>query len=234
MTDNSETRALSKGGNPQPEPMQLGYPSLTTADVSGGGRKVCVTTVGHQITALLSAWHRELDPQRESPKGLALSTTHLKSAPDGSPIREGTIYFCTIHDQMQISSLCWEMILLLITDMLKHPVILGISWLHLQDPHISWPNCKITRWSEYCKENHLQCPCIPQSSKSIEILETPINISVPEKYHDFQDVLYSVRPRQTVYPLTDPRTVQLTSFQAFHLLAVAFTHYHALLLLNLC
>lgn len=52
---------------------------------------------------------------------------------DRDPIGEGTNCYCTI-----IVTIHTEKISFLITNTLRHPIILGIPWLQRHDPLISW------------------------------------------------------------------------------------------------
>lgn len=59
------------------------------------------------------------------------------STTDGSSVGEETIQLCTEPIKMQISSLHYKEISLLITNTPNYPTILGIPWLHLHDCQIS-------------------------------------------------------------------------------------------------
>lgn len=112
---------------------------------------------------------------------------------NSSTIRKGSIPLFSAWIQMQISSLHYETIYLLVTDTSGHLIILGIPWLHMPNPQISWSKYKITRWSDYCKENCLQCPQITNLLTFIKNPETPVTVSIPEEYKDFMYVFSKAR-----------------------------------------
>lgn len=71
------------------------------------------------------------------------------------PDQGGDAMQCTQPVSMHISSLYHKLLSLLVTDIPKNPIIMGILWLHLHNPHISWSQQEITKWSECCNQHCL-------------------------------------------------------------------------------
>lgn len=64
---------------------------------------------------------------------------------DDSLVWGGTIQLCTAPIILQVSSLRFEEISLLVTNTPEHPIILGIPWLQLHNPQISRRQCEMTK-----------------------------------------------------------------------------------------
>lgn len=69
------------------------------------------------------------------------------------------------------------------------PVVLGLPWLQLHDPCISWKAGDILKWSTYCVKNcfhdHTPCPCL---STSVESPESSSLRTLPREYQDLREV----------------------------------------------
>lgn len=93
-----------------------------------------------------------IDMQVAERLGIAI---HLLKQPqqiyaiNGAPIGTGTTTHRTETIILQTSWLHKEEITLLITDSPKHDIILGLPWLKLHDPTISWKERTMTKWSTH-------------------------------------------------------------------------------------
>lgn len=68
------------------------------------------------------------------------------------------------------------------------PLVLGLPWLRLHNPHIDWSNSTITNWSIFC-HSHCLHSAIPFSTPSLPSPSETIDLSnVPSAYHDLQEV----------------------------------------------
>ncbi|KAI2653667.1 Transposon Tf2-9 polyprotein [Labeo rohita] len=85
---------------------------------------------------------------------------------DGRPLGEGKVQSITEEVRMQIGALHTEIIQFYTIPSPHHPIILGLPWLHQHDPHISWRDGEIQRWSLTCQEH-----CLPTIQ--------PLHTSVP-------------------------------------------------------
>lgn len=79
------------------------------------------------------------------------------SAIDRGPIGSGQVTHCTRPIHLQVSAAHHETTSLMIT-VTRHPIVLGMPWLQLHDPHISWHHREITHWSKYCHRHCLKIP----------------------------------------------------------------------------
>ncbi|KAI4899740.1 hypothetical protein NFI96_016540 [Prochilodus magdalenae] len=105
----------------------------------------------------------------------------------------------------------------------EYAVILGLSWLKLHDPSISWSNRDIIAWSPYCFKHCLSFPSLVISSTSIESPDQS-PVCIPPEYCDLAEVFNKanatklpphreydcaidlindqIPPKSRVYPLT--------------------------------
>lgn len=66
------------------------------------------------------------------------------------------------------------------------PLVLGLPWLKLHNPHIDWSTASITNWSLFC---HLHCLHSAIPTTTTPAPPKPVNLtSVPSEYHDLQEV----------------------------------------------
>lgn len=68
------------------------------------------------------------------------------------------------------------------------PLVLGLPWLRLHNPHINWVTSSIVNWSTFCHSNCLHSAVPPANTPSPVPLETIDLSSVPSDYHDLRDV----------------------------------------------
>lgn len=71
----------------------------------------------------------------------------------------------------------------------SNPIVLGLPWLQLHDPVISWKEGELRKRSTFCQENcfhmHLSLPCL---STSVERPESSHSITLSKEYSDLQEV----------------------------------------------
>lgn len=79
-----------------------------------------------------------------------------------------------------------------------YPINLGIPWLTLHNPHISWNNCKITELSVYCLDH-----CLTKLDfMLVTIVESPKNrvkVDIPKEYKEFTE-LFSITKSMGLLP----------------------------------
>lgn len=59
-----------------------------------------------------------------------------------------------------------ETIKLLVIHSPHTPVVLGLTWLKLHNPHIDWSTCSIASWSPFCLSHCLQSAVAPNQIPS--------------------------------------------------------------------
>ncbi|KAK3509450.1 hypothetical protein QTP70_035100 [Hemibagrus guttatus] len=73
-----------------------------------------------------------------------------------------------------------------------NPIILGLPWLQLHDPHISWRNKELTCWSSQCFESCLLSaqprPCLTTS------IENPGTSTAVTLHREYSDLRYLLSP----------------------------------------
>jgi hypothetical protein len=66
-----------------------------------------------------------------------------------------------------------------VTNIGRHPIVLGMSWLKKHNPQINWKNRTIAYTSEFCSKNCLEVP---------STLQIAAETTLPEEYKEFADV----------------------------------------------
>uniref|UniRef100_A0A803TPI1 DUF4939 domain-containing protein n=1 Tax=Anolis carolinensis TaxID=28377 RepID=A0A803TPI1_ANOCA len=99
---------------------------------------------------------------------------------DGRPLKTGPVSQWTEPTRMWIRE-HMEEISFFVTEVPHFPVILGIPWLTLHDPNISWSNRELQFASRYC-QNHCLVAKVCHATDAEPI------ITLPKKYSDFWDV----------------------------------------------
>ncbi|KAI4895362.1 hypothetical protein NFI96_000963 [Prochilodus magdalenae] len=145
------------------------------------------------------------------------------SAVDGDPVGPGYVTSITSPVTMDISALHSEKLPFFVLETAEYAVILGLSWLKLHDPSISWSNRDIIAWSPYCFKHCLSFPSLVISSTSIESPDQS-PVCIPPEYCDLAEVFNKanatklpphreydcaidlindqIPPKSRVYPLT--------------------------------
>ena len=72
------------------------------------------------------------------------------------------------------------------------PVVLGLPWLRLHNPHVDWTRSTITSWSVACHSNCLRS-AVPPLSSSVTPPASPDLFGVPTCYHDLAEVFSKQR-----------------------------------------
>ena len=68
------------------------------------------------------------------------------------------------------------------------PVVLGLPWLRLHNPHIDWATVSIQNWSLFC-HSHCLHSAIPSTLASTPSPPKPVDVSsVPSTYHHLREV----------------------------------------------
>ncbi|KAI4897414.1 hypothetical protein NFI96_032838 [Prochilodus magdalenae] len=109
------------------------------------------------------------------------------SAVDGDPVGPGYVTSITSPVTMDISALHSEKLPFFVLETAEYAVILGLSWLKLHDPSISWSNRDIIAWSPYCFKHCLSFPSLVISSTSIESPDQS-PVCIPPEYCDLAEV----------------------------------------------
>lgn len=121
-----------------------------------------------------------------------LRPCHIQSI-DGSPIGGGIISHCTAPLVLEVSALHQETIVLYVTDCAQHSVILGLPWLELHNPQVSWADKEVTQWSLYFLNNCLNFPIVPLAAMTVESPTTLTPVTDPPKYQDLREVFSKER-----------------------------------------
>lgn len=89
---------------------------------------------------------------------------------------------------LQLSGNHQEVISLFVIPSPTTPLVLGLPWLKLHNPHIDWSASTITNWSTFCHSHCLHSATPPRAPSSPEPHQ-PIDLStIPSVYHDLQEV----------------------------------------------
>lgn len=98
------------------------------------------------------------------------------------------VMHCTAPVSLLLSGNHHETISLFIIPAPTSPLVLGLPWLKLHDPHIDWSTSSISNWSLFC-HSHCLRSAIPSTTVSSPAPPKPIDLtSVPPDYHDLQEV----------------------------------------------
>lgn len=103
-----------------------------------------------------------------------------KKVIDGGPISIGSVTLCAKPLLLQVSAAHKAFISFLVTATMNHPIILGVPWMCIHDPQISWQDKEI-KWSEQCFPSCLHFPRLTVASMShIYHHSHPRSISWPQ------------------------------------------------------
>ncbi|KAK3509846.1 hypothetical protein QTP70_014800, partial [Hemibagrus guttatus] len=166
----------------------------------------------------------ERPPKTQLPTVLCTPPLWL-TAVNNEPIGEGYLYLKTKPPTLTIGLFHTEQLMLFVISSPTHPIILGLPWLQLHDPIISWKDKELTQWSSHCFKTclitSLSQPCF---TMNVESLETDTIITLRRKYSDLQEVFSTHLPphrpwdcaidlfpnampaKSRVYPLSLPET----------------------------
>ena len=101
------------------------------------------------------------------------------------------LYRVTHHTEpisLALSGNHHELIELYVISSPMSPVVIGLPWLEIHNPHIDWPTASIINWSVFCHANCLRSaipPSVPSSPGPPEEIDLSV---VPSEYHDLQQV----------------------------------------------
>ncbi len=117
--------------------------------------------------------------------------SHLAvAALDGRPLGSGRIHFTTEDLTLLTRALHTETIRLFVFQSPQTPLILGLPWLERHNPHISWSERQISRWSEFCLQNCLSRTCPEQQQ------EPCTTSNIPGEYHDLATAFSKTKASQ--------------------------------------
>lgn len=155
--------------------------------------------------------------------------SHLEvAALDGRPLGSGRIKFTTEDLQLSTGVLHTETIRLFVSQSPQNPIILGLPWLELHNPSISWTKKQITQWSDFCLHNCLHD--MPVKKRS----ETSLTDPLPSVYQDLAEAFSKVKasylpphrvsdcaidllpgsqpPKGSIFPLSQPEAEAMRSY----------------------
>lgn len=115
-------------------------------------------------------------PPRTSPAPAMSNPVH-RWVPHGG----GVISHCTLSQRLQVSALHHETIVLYITVSTQHPISLGLPWLELHNPQVSWTDKQVTQWSPYCLSNCLNGPAAPLAATTVESPMSRVPVMGPQR-----------------------------------------------------
>ncbi|KAI4888293.1 hypothetical protein NFI96_000532 [Prochilodus magdalenae] len=156
------------------------------------------------------------------------------SAVDGDPVGKGVVSLMTPSVTMAVSALHFEEIRFFVLDSSEYAVILGLPWLRMHNPVISWADRELVTWSSHCFNHCLMFPQISLSSTSIESPDSPTPVCIPPEYHDLAEVFSKSNatklpphrsydcgiellanttvPKARVYPLTQAEEIAMEEY----------------------
>ncbi|KAI2655839.1 Transposon Tf2-6 polyprotein [Labeo rohita] len=156
------------------------------------------------------------------------------AALDGRPLGTGEVPFTTKDLTLLIGPLHSESIRLFTLHSPEHPIILGLPWLELHDPTISWTEHQIIKWSDHCQRHCLQGLCIPRSTIGTANPVDDDLSRLPVEYRDLQEAFSKEKatrlpphratdcaiellpgtspPRGRVFPLSQPETESMKAY----------------------
>ena len=73
------------------------------------------------------------------------------------------------------------------------PVVLGLPWLRLHNPHIEWCSSAVSSWSAFCHSHCLRSAATPVKPSSCIAPPSPDLSLVPQVYHDLATVFSKER-----------------------------------------
>uniref|UniRef100_A0A8C1YSB8 Gypsy retrotransposon integrase-like protein 1 n=1 Tax=Cyprinus carpio TaxID=7962 RepID=A0A8C1YSB8_CYPCA len=112
---------------------------------------------------------------------------------DGRPLGSGSITHLTRKILMAAGLLHKERIQFYILPTSHTPVILGLPWLRLHNPQISWREGQVVKWSNYCQQNCLSLvKPIPVCSVSL----APAQESIPDLPEEYADLMEAFSKEQ--------------------------------------
>lgn len=94
----------------------------------------------------------------------------------------------TVPVSLVVSGNHHETISLYIVSSPSSPLVLGLPWLKIHNPHIDWSTLSITNWSLFC-HSHCLHSAIPTTAPTTSVSPKAVDLSsVPSVYHDLQEV----------------------------------------------
>lgn len=93
----------------------------------------------------------------------------------------------TIPVSLQLSGNHHEAISFFLIPSPSSPVVLGLPWLKLHNPHIDWVTVSITNWSLFC-HSHCLHSAIPSTLATTPSPPKPVDLSPIPVYHHLQEV----------------------------------------------
>ena len=144
-----------------------------------------------EVLALIDSGADESFLDTRLVKQLGLPTEPLEepqeaSTLDGRLLARVTTRTCPV--QLQLSGNHFEQISLFVIDSPFIPLVLGLSWLSIHNPHIDWTAGKIKNWSPTCLARCLRS-ALPPSVTLQKPKPVPPDLSlIPAEYHGISEV----------------------------------------------
>ena len=107
-------------------------------------------------------------------------------ATTGIPLEE--VRRATIPVKVLVSGNHQEEMVFLVMSSPRLPLVLGRSWMHVQNPQVDWNQGIITGWSPRCQTSCLLSAAEHFSATPPRITSPPDLSSVPSEYHDLGEV----------------------------------------------
>ncbi|KAI2654876.1 Transposon Tf2-6 polyprotein [Labeo rohita] len=108
------------------------------------------------------------------------------AALDGRPLGSGRVTSVTEDVTLHIGPLHQETMRFFTIQSPEHPIILGLPWLELHNPTISWAEREITQWSPHCHQHCIRgLPDLPGPPSELTTLKE-LHDHLPAPYHDLQ------------------------------------------------
>ncbi|KAK3516357.1 hypothetical protein QTP70_009413 [Hemibagrus guttatus] len=119
------------------------------------------------------------------------------------PIREGFLYHHTPPLDLQIGLFHQEKMTFYVIASPANPIVLGLPWLQLHDPLISWREGELVCWSHHCLYScFLHAKPRPCLTMTVGKAEPNSSATLPEEYKDLGEVFS--KENATCLPLHRP------------------------------
>ncbi|KAL0180477.1 hypothetical protein M9458_022883 [Cirrhinus mrigala] len=156
------------------------------------------------------------------------------AALDGRPLGAGRVQYTTSDLQLTTGFLHTETINFYLIQAPCHPVILGLPWLKLHEPQISWSEGEITQWSDGCFPQCFPTLNLKTFNGASVTVDSPIADNIPSVYHDLAEAFSKTQatqlpphrtsdcaielipgttpPKGRIFPLSQPETEAMKTY----------------------
>ncbi|KAL0149332.1 hypothetical protein M9458_055370 [Cirrhinus mrigala] len=156
------------------------------------------------------------------------------AALDGRPLGGSRVQHTTCDIHLTTGALHTESIRFFIIQAPNNPVILGLPWLQLHEPQISWTEGQITQWSDKCLTQSLQTPKPKLLEAATVKLDSPNAVKISPEYYNLAEAFSKTKatqlpphrpsdcatellpgttpPKGRIFPLSQPETDSMKAY----------------------